>query len=187
MITNYNANTSDRQKETLWEVDQDDTVVGPVTRAECHNETRKPWHRTTHVYLFNKEGKLYLSQRSFAKDTAPGCWTVSAGGHVQYNFNPLDTAEKEVGEELGILAKLEQIDKLIVDYGTEREVIYIFAGVTDKKPKFNPNEVNQVKLFDFQTLIDDFANGKFDLSGGSRDSFKHVINSGSLFKFRQKI
>lgn len=187
MTTNYNSQTTDRGKELLCEVDQDDNLIGPVTREECHNETRKPWHRSIHLYLFDNKGKLYLSQRSFSKDTAAGKWTVSAGGHIKFGDTPENTVMKEVTEELGIQTKPEQIDKLIIDYGSEREVIYIFAGVTSDKLKFNPNEVNQIKIFDYEALVNDFQAGKFDLSGGSRDTFKQAIRTGSLKKFRDSI
>ncbi|PIZ59321.1 hypothetical protein COY20_02005 [Candidatus Shapirobacteria bacterium CG_4_10_14_0_2_um_filter_40_12] len=186
-VTNYNPQNTDRKNEFLCEVDKNDNLIGPVTREECHNETRKPWHRSTHAYLFDENGNLYLSQRSFSKDTAAGQWTVSAGGHVKFGTTPEATINKELEEELGVKVNLELIDKLIIDYGSEREVLYIFAGITGDKPRFNPNEVNQIKLFDFNTIINDFNSGKFDLSGGSRDTFKHIIKTGTLTKFREKI
>lgn len=123
---NYNKNTTDNQQELLVEVDENDNVIGAVTREECHNQTRKPWHRTTHIYLFNKKGDLYLSQRSLTKDTAAGLWTVSSGGHIEYGSTPEKTAKKELLEELEILVDLELIDKCSVDYATEKEIISIF-------------------------------------------------------------
>jgi len=186
-ITNYNPQNTDRKNEFLCEVDENDNLIGPVTREECHNETRKPWHRSTHAYLLDKSGNLYLSQRSFSKDTAAGQWTVSAGGHVKFGSTPKETISKELEEELGINIVLELIDKLVIDYGSEREVLYIFAGITGNKLRFNPNEVNQIKLFDFDVVVNDFISGRFDLSGGSRDTFKHILKTGTLAKFRQKI
>lgn len=187
MTQNYNPNNTDRNNEYLTEVDENDNVLGKVTRIECHNETKRPWHRSVHVYLFDKNGYLYLSQRSYSKDTAAGKWTVSAGGHVKFGDEPLKTAQREVEEELGVKAKLSFIDKLKVDYGSEKEIISIYAGVTKEIIRINSNEVNQVKLFEYEKIVNEFLANKFDLSGGSRDSFKWVIKSGSLDKFRQSI
>jgi isopentenyldiphosphate isomerase/phosphoglycolate phosphatase-like HAD superfamily hydrolase len=184
---NYNAASSDKSGEMLTEVTQDDLVIGPVSRKECHNETRKPWHRGTHVYLFDSHGNLYLSQRSYSKDTAPGQWTVSAGGHVKFGMSYEENVQSEINEELGLDTHPEMIDKLVIDYGSEREIIAIFAGVANEMPQINKEEVEQVKLFNYEEVISDFLNEKFDLSGGSRDSFRHVIESGSLSAFRNTI
>lgn len=186
-MKNYNPKTTDRGGELLMEVDKNDRIIGSVTRKECHNETRRPWHRSTHAYLFDKKGLIYLSKRSSTKDTGAGMWTVSAGGHIVFGQTAEDTIHREIHEELGVTAKLKQIDKLIIDYGSEREIVYIFAGTVEGDFKYNKKEVEMVKGFDFDMLIKDFTNGAFDLSNGSRDSLKHVINTGSLKKFRDSI
>ncbi len=184
MKKNYNKNTTDDQDEMLVEVTKEDKIVGPVTRQECHNETRKPWHRSVHIYLFKPSGDLFLSQRSLTKDTAPGEWSVSAGGHVDWGETYDKCAENELYEELKLRVQLEVIDKLTIDYGSEREIIQIYAGATEKCDYFKKDEMEQVKAFDFEKIIKDFCKGSFDLSGGSRDSFKHVIKTGSLAKYR---
>lgn len=184
---NYNPKTHDNQNELLFRVTEDDKEIGSVFREECHNETTKPYHRTTHVYLFDKQGNLFLSQRSRKKDTAAGHWTVSAAGHVKYGDSYEQTAEKEVAEELGIKVPLEMIDKLAIDYGSEREIIGIFAGNTAQIPTPNIDEVEQVKTFIFDDIVKEFQSGTFDLSGGSRDSFKHVIGTESLRRYRDKM
>jgi len=187
MKKNYNSNTTDSQDEMLIEVTRDDKVIGPVSRYECHKEIRKPWHRSTHIYLFRPNGDLFLSQRSLTKDTAPGEWSVSAGGHVDWGETYKECAENELYEELKLKLNLEFIDKLTVDYGSEREIIQIYSGVTEKCKYYKKDEMQQVKAFEFEKVITDFCDGRFDLSGGSRDSFKHVVKTGSLRKFRNKM
>jgi len=187
MKKNYNKNTTDDQTETLIEVTKDDKILGPVRRQECHNETRKPWHRSVHIYLFKPNGDLFLSQRSLTKDTAPGEWTISAGGYVNWGETYNECAKNELYEELKLKIDLEVIDKLTIDYGSEREIIKIFAGVTECCEYFKKNEICQIKAFKYDEVIHDFCKGRFDLSGGSRDSFKHVIRTGSLAKYRKKL
>jgi len=183
---NYNPNTNDNPEELLIEVTEDDEVIGQVTRKECHNETRRPWHRSIHIFLFNLKGDLYLSQRGKKKDTAPGEWTVSAAGHVNLGESYEEAAKIELEEELGLNIGLKLIDKFAIDYGSEREVVAIFAGVTEKEPTIKEEEVEQIKVFNFESIVKKFKNKQFDLSGGSRDSFLHVIKSGSLKMFREK-
>ncbi len=183
---NYNANTTDSQDEQFIEVTENDEVIGPVARRECHNETRKPWHRSVHIYLFNEDGKVYFTQRSLSKDTAPGEWTVSAAGHVNFGQEYVDTAKTELKEELNIETELTQIDKLKVDYGTEREYIAIFTGITSQIPQINTQELQQIKAIELDQMIEDFTAGRFPLSGGSNHTFKHIIETGSLKDFEYK-
>ena len=61
-----------------------------ITRKECH--ATKTWHRSAHVWVFDKErNKVILQRRSDMKDTFPGMWDVSAAGHIE--FDP-ETQEK---------------------------------------------------------------------------------------------
>lgn len=185
-IHHYNANTTDNQKELLVEVDENDNVIGSVLREICHNQTRKPWHRTTHIYLFDTSGNLYLTQRSMKKDTAAGLWTVSAGGHVSWGSTPEETATREVYEELTLEVVLESLGKVAVDFGTEREVISIFTGVAEKTPKINEEEVQQIKSFQLEEITAQFIAKEFRLSGGSNHTFRHLINTGALSDFRDR-
>ena len=180
---NFNANSTSNLSEMLTEVDENDNVLGPILRLECHNETRKPWHRGAHLYLFDTTGGLYLSQRSLTTDTAPGQWTVSAGGHVKFGSTYERTMQEETQEELDLNIPVELIDKLVIDYGSEREIIGIFVGITDKKPKVNNDKVEQIKLFNLKNLIKEFTDGTFDLSGGSRDSFRYIIENGKIIDY----
>lgn len=184
---NYNPNTTDPQDEQLSHVTRNDKLKGPIKRETCHNETTKPWHRTTHLYLFDTKGRLYLTQRSLTKDTAPGKWTVSAGGHVNFGQTYIVAMREETRQELGLKVRLKMIDKLDIDFGTEREIIAVFAGITNIKPNINKEEILKIKAFDSDKIVKKFQEGEFDLSNGSRDTFKHVIKTGSLQAFRKEM
>jgi len=182
-MQNYNPNTTDPQEEQLIEVDENDKIIGPVARKVCHNETRKPWHRSTHAYLFNEKGELYFTQRSLSKDTAPGEWTISAGGHVNWGESYEECVKNELKEELDLEANLDLIDTFTIDYGSEREIIALFAGVTEKKPTINTEETERIKTFELEDIIGKFQAGEFKLSGGSTHTFTRLIETGILKKF----
>jgi isopentenyldiphosphate isomerase len=62
-----------------------------VERKTCHEE--KLWHRSAHVWVFDKERNRVLCQkRSEKKDTFPGMWDISAAGHIE--FDPETQARK---------------------------------------------------------------------------------------------
>ena len=53
-----------------------------------------------HIWLYDSQGNLVLQKRSESKDTFPGRWDVSVGGHVTSGDTVMETALKEVEEEL---------------------------------------------------------------------------------------
>ena len=55
-----------------------------IDRKTCHEE--KVWHRSAHVWVFDKERNRVLCQkRSEKKDTFPGMWDISAAGHIEFD------------------------------------------------------------------------------------------------------
>jgi isopentenyl-diphosphate delta-isomerase len=70
------------------------------------------WHRAVHIWMYNSHGKLVLQKRAAGKDTFPGCWDVSVGGHVTSGDSVLETALKEVQEELGIYVDAADLEAL---------------------------------------------------------------------------
>ncbi len=65
-------------------------------------------HGTAHVWVVRRipEGgyDLLVQKRSSGKDSYPGCWDISAAGHVSAGDDYLESAIRELGEELGITA-----------------------------------------------------------------------------------
>ena len=186
---NYNKRSTDDPEERLIEVTQNDRIIGKVSRVECHNESRKPWHRSTHIYLFSPKGKLFLSKRAKTKDTGPGQWSASAAGHVNWDEGYDEAAKVELYEELGLRLKLRRIGKIAVDFGSEREIIALYAGVAaeDKVHIQKEDEIEEIRAFDYGDVVDKFQKGTFDLSGGTRDSFLYLIKSGLLDEYRRKL
>lgn len=80
-------------------VDEQDRVTGQLTRREVH--ARKLRHRAVHLLVVNRAGRVFLQQRSMAKDLFPGVWDSSAAGHVGAGEDYDGTALRELEEELG--------------------------------------------------------------------------------------
>jgi isopentenyldiphosphate isomerase len=82
-------------------VDRTGAPAGQATRAECHGNPRLI-HLVIHLHVFDPAGRLYLQKRASTKDTNPGLWDTSVGGHVMAR-EPVETALlREAREELGI-------------------------------------------------------------------------------------
>ena len=69
-------------------------------------------HRTAHVWIVRRKASGYdilLQKRSRNKDSFPGFYDTSSAGHIPAGDEPLDSAMRELHEELGIEAVPEQL------------------------------------------------------------------------------
>ena len=53
--------------------------------------------------------QILLQKRSAAKDSFPGKYDTSSAGHVEAGHEPLESAIRELSEELGIEARKDQL------------------------------------------------------------------------------
>ena len=83
-----------------------------ITREECH--ATKTWHRSAHVWVFDKErNKVVLQKRSEKKDTFPGMWDISSAGHIEFDPETQGTREKEGGRFEDDERKEEEDDECV--------------------------------------------------------------------------
>ena len=119
-----------------------------VSRAEAHE--KGILHRTAHVWVVRRsEGgwDVLLQKRSEEKDSFPGLYDTSSAGHIPAGDEPLDSALRELREELGVEARPEQLryaGSFRIRYEEE------FHG----KP-FRDNEVTRVYVYDAPVAVED--------------------------------
>ncbi len=70
------------------------------------------WCRSTHVWLINSKQEIYIQQRSFKMFNNPGKWGEAGGGYVTSGHTTLETARKEIQEELGLNIKEDKFENL---------------------------------------------------------------------------
>ncbi|MBT4124186.1 MAG: NUDIX domain-containing protein [Candidatus Pacebacteria bacterium] len=148
----------DNQSELFYLVDEQDKVLGSVSRKKAHQD-RSKIHRSIGIVLTNSLNQVLLQKRSEHKDTYPEFWTLSASGHVTYGQTYKQAAEREVEEELGIKTSLEFVSKKLQTYVDEQEYSAIFSGVIEEKPsKFDRTEVSKVEWVDIDKLLEFIKN-----------------------------
>ena len=71
-----------------------------VARSEVHRLGLL--HRSVHIFLWNNDDELLLTQRSPTKDICPNYWDLSAAEHQRPGETAFETAFRGLREELGI-------------------------------------------------------------------------------------
>jgi len=126
-------------KEILEIVDEQDKVIGTATRAEIHRQGLM--HRAVHIFVFNPRGEIYVQRRSSSKDRHPLKLDSSAAGHVDPGETYQQTAVRELQEELGIRADIEEILRVPASEETDYEHIALFRAITRLEPVPNTDEI----------------------------------------------
>lgn len=105
-------------------VDENGIPTGEtVQRTVAHDKGIR--HRTAHIWIVRNTDngcEVLLQQRSYNKDSFPGRYDTSSAGHIRAGDEPLDSALRELGEELGIKAEpaaLTYIGKFPIQYEKE--------------------------------------------------------------------
>ncbi len=167
--------------------DSDNNSLGySVTRDEIHE--RKLWHRHVSAWIMNDKGMILLQKRSLAKKKYPGHW-AKTGGHVEVGEDVVDAIKREVYEEIGLkVENYEFVNLLKKDKGHEKYFAYSYIIYTNlKEDEFilQKDEVDCVKYYSIEELIDNRNNKLFTFSKWDDESFNNEMNM--LKEYRKKL
>jgi len=70
------------------------------------------WHRTVHIWFVDKAGLILFQQRAHDKLNNPGLFDTSCAGHISAGDSSLDSAVREIREELGLKKNPEDLKYL---------------------------------------------------------------------------
>lgn len=88
-------------KEWIDVLDSDGRKTGESRpRDEIHRLGL--WHRTVHIWLFDWKGNILFQLRAHDKENNPSLYDTSCAGHISAGDSSLESAVREIGEELGI-------------------------------------------------------------------------------------
>lgn len=129
--------------ELFDEIREDGSRTGVVKeRGVAHEDGSL--HPTVHTWIVRSNDKsgydLLLQKRSECKDSNPGCWDISSAGHVEAGHGYLESAIRELKEELGIDALPEQLREV----GTRR---CGFESEFYGRP-FRDNELSMIYIYE---------------------------------------
>ena len=139
-------------EEMLIQVTEEDDVLGPVARSQVHGNPALI-HRSVHVLVLGEDGRLLLQKRSLRKDTQPGKWDTSVGGHVGFGQSYEEAARREASEELGLRVGENPGEGLTYLYpsrirnSVESENIRTFLHVSAGPFRPEPDEIDELRFW----------------------------------------
>lgn len=85
-------------------------------------------HATSHIWVIRENSRgghdILLQKRSACKDSYPGCYDISAAGHVAAGDGYLESAVRELREELGIDTDADSLHFVGTHHGKFEEEFY---------------------------------------------------------------
>jgi 16S rRNA (adenine1518-N6/adenine1519-N6)-dimethyltransferase len=133
--------SSDDPDEAFDRVDLDDHVIGRVRRGDAHHDPAII-HRSVQIIVFTSDERILLQRRAATKDLFPGYLCASASGHVMAGDNYMETARRELIEELGVETATQYIGKALVSSEMETEITALFVACCDGPFAFSPSETD---------------------------------------------
>lgn len=151
-------------------------------RSQVHRDG--DWHGGVHIWIVKPNGDVLIQKRSLSKDTHPGYWAISCAGHISAGSNSIETAIKEVKEELGFgltendfnfmfKNKFEKIDPDGAFIDREFNDVYLVEKDIDADNLFiDKNELSEVKLIHYAKLRDLIENKKIQFTPNKKEQTK---------------
>ncbi len=162
-----------------------------ITRKEAHQ--RGVLHGASHVCIYRKnKGKteLLMQKRSDIKDSFPSCYDISSAGHIESGSDFLDTAKKELFEELGISlpdealkvlfdTRISDVERFHGDIFHNEELCRVYAAELDIDPQtltLQEVEISRADWFELSYLKEQFKKGN-PLFCTDKDEFAKIANA----------
>ena len=151
-------------------IDEDGNKTGAIKeRGVVHREGAL--HATAHIWIARENDKsgydILLQKRSSCKDSHPGCYDISSAGHISAGDSVLESALRELKEELGIEAKSEKLQEIGVQYKNyegefygkpfrdyQRSILFLYKEPIDiEKLELQKSEIESVMWMDYEEAL----------------------------------
>jgi isopentenyl-diphosphate delta-isomerase type 1 len=128
-------------------VDRRGRPVGQASREECHGNPSLI-HLVVHCHVLDPRRRLLLQKRSMSKDTNPGRWDTSVGGHVSAGEAVREALRREVREELSLdAAGAVPLYSYLQEGSFESEFAECFLLETSETARPDPVEIDEARFF----------------------------------------
>lgn len=87
------------------------------------------------IIVQNSSGQLFVHQRSADKEIFPSLYGLGAGGHVEPKESPIQAAQRELREELGLDIKVEPLFSIDFESDKIKHIVHVFKTKHDGEVK----------------------------------------------------
>ncbi len=142
-----------RPLEYLDLVDEHNRVLESVPRSRIRSENLL--HRGVGILCWNSRGELFVHQRTATKDLFPSMYDMMVGGAVESGEAYLDSARREVAEELGVVGPEPRFLFEHLYLGPQnRSFVQIFEVVWDGPVRCQPEEICWGRWMPFPEVLE---------------------------------
>ncbi len=168
--------------ELLDIVTADDQVIGTIVRGDYDRLVNENlgYLRAIDILLVNSNGELWIPKRPPHKKIAPNGLDYSCGGHVASGETYLESALREIDEELQL--KLSAEDLEFVKMFRDDDIHYIRAVYiyrSDEVPQYNPDDFVSWEWLTPEALLAKLDSG-IPAKGSIRPTLVELLSLGIL-------
>lgn len=111
-------------------------------------------HRASYILVFNADDEIFIQKRTTTKDIYPGYWDVAAGGVMLAGESDLESARRELAEELGVTdAALEYLFHHYYEAGENRVWGAVYRCLHEGPFSLQPEEVEYGEFVTIDELM----------------------------------
>ena len=156
-----------------------DGRLSTMGKIEAH--CRGSLHRAISVFIFNDRNELLLQERAVDKYHSPKKWSNTCCTHPSPGETPLITAQRRLGEEMGLVAALTEVFTFSYQANVgngliENEFDHIFFGVSNQNPNPDIAEVSDWNWVTMEDLEQELITNPEEYTPWLRQCFNEVIN-----------
>lgn len=168
----------DGKEMELFDIRKEDGSLTGLTRERTLAHEDGTIHGTAHVWIVRPDGnegwEILLQKRSRNKDSFPGCYDISSAGHLPAGSDFMESALRELEEELGIRASENELQyigmhKALLEtafYGRpwknyEISAVYLYQEPVEiRNLVLQQEEIESVKWMDLELCLAEVYEGK---------------------------
>ena len=178
---------------------EDGSLTGEVKeRSLVHRDG--DLHGTSHVWLIRyredrRSADVLLQKRSENKDSFPGSYDISSAGHIPSGVDFLESALRELEEELGIRAKAEELIYAFTHIGRHEAEFYgkvfknheysriylLECSLSIEEMHLQKEEVESVLWMDYRDCLDHIRRGDLNHCIFSEEFERLVVEIEAYF------
>jgi isopentenyl-diphosphate delta-isomerase len=136
-------------------VDDNDHVIGALERATAL-ETKANF-RVAHIFVFNSSGELLLQQLGRVRTRDPGRWGSSVAAHLHAGESYEAAAQRRIGEELRVVAKVSFVDKVRMNDRGSVKFVGLFEARSDRAENAEPDHMGGLEFRPIEWVVEKIA------------------------------